>query len=61
MNANVRVYEPLRDPCDLLSSYYKLTKWNNLRKPSPSNDLYTLLWTVVFQILIGIQLVRSDR
>jgi len=41
--ANVRVYEPLRGQCALLSSYHEATKSTDLRKPTASNGLYTLL------------------
>ncbi len=40
---NVRVYEPLRRQSALLSSYHKVTKRTDLRKPATSNGLYTLL------------------
>jgi hypothetical protein len=43
---NVRVYEPLRCQSALLSSYRKVTKRINLRKPAASNGLYTLLAAV---------------
>jgi hypothetical protein len=40
---NVRVYEPLRCHSALWSSYHKVTKRTNPRKPAASNGLYTLL------------------
>jgi len=43
INANVRVYEPLRRRSALLSSYHKATKWTNLSKPTASSGLCTLL------------------
>ena len=50
--ANVRVYEPLRCQSALLSSYHKVTKRTDLRKPAASNGLYTLLAAVVIYLLI---------
>jgi len=44
--ANVRVYELLRDQGALLSSYRKVAKRTDLRKPAASNGLYTLLCAV---------------
>jgi len=40
---NVRVYEPLRCQSAYLSRYTKACKRANLRKPTASNGLYTLL------------------
>jgi len=37
------VYEPLRDQGALWSSYRKVTKRVNLRKPATGNGLYTWL------------------
>jgi hypothetical protein len=39
MGYNARVYEPLRDLSALLSSYRKLTRGANIRKPAASNGL----------------------
>ncbi len=40
---NVRVYETLVNQGIYLSSYTKVTKRTDLRKPAASNGLYTLL------------------
>ena len=40
---NVCGYEQLRELCAYLSRYTKVTKRTDLRKPSASNGLYTLL------------------
>jgi hypothetical protein len=47
MIANARVYEPLRCQSALWSSYHKVDKRTNPRKPSASNGLYTLLPAVI--------------
>ncbi len=36
----------------LLSSYHKVTKWTNLRKPAASNGLYTLLAAADYYVSI---------
>jgi len=48
MAPNARVYELLRCQCALLSSYHKITKRTDLRKPAASNGLYTLLCAGLF-------------
>ena len=47
MQANVCVYEPLRGQSAYLSRYTEVTKRTDLRKPTTSNGLYTLLATVI--------------
>jgi hypothetical protein len=48
IKANVRVYEPLRCQSAYLSRYTKVIKRADLRKPTTSNGLYTLLALVAF-------------
>ncbi len=52
---NVRVYEPLRDQGALWSSYHRVTKRADLRKPSASNGLYTLLPAGLFFVILNYQ------
>ena len=59
ISPNVRVYEPLRDQGALLSSYHKVTKRADLRKPTASNGLYTLL-AVVFYLCVNFELSTLD-
>jgi len=49
---NVRVYEPLRCQSAYLSKYTNVSKRDNLRKPSASNGLYTLLAPVHYYIVL---------
>jgi hypothetical protein len=50
INANGRVYEPLRCQSAMLSIYHKVTKRTDPRKPAASNGLYTLLALVYFPV-----------
>ncbi len=54
MGYNVRVYEPLRCQSALLSRYHKVTKRTDLRKPTASNGLYTLLAALIYIIQFDI-------